>query len=45
MEVFETEKHYIFIKNGKSLWWNRTTSEFLVKNGEFKENSIFSFAI
>ncbi|XP_070502747.1 phosphatidylinositide phosphatase SAC2 isoform X1 [Chironomus tepperi] len=31
MEVFETEKHYIFVKNGKSLWWNRTTSEFQVK--------------
>lgn len=34
MEVFETEKYYIFVNKGKSLWWNRTTSEFQVKCGE-----------
>lgn len=34
MEVFETEKHYIFVKNGKSLWWNRSTSEIQVKCGK-----------
>ncbi|CAG9807450.1 unnamed protein product [Chironomus riparius] len=31
MEVFETEKHYIFVKNGKSLWWDRRTGEFQIK--------------
>lgn len=35
MEVFETEKYYIFVNKGKSLWWNRTTSEFQLKCGEF----------
>lgn len=35
MEVFETEKYYIFVAKGKSLWWNRSTSEFQVKCGEF----------
>lgn len=34
MEVFETEKYYIFVNKGKSLWWNRTTSEFQLKCGE-----------
>jgi phosphatidylinositol 4-phosphatase len=44
MEVFETEKHYIFVKNGKSLWWNRSTSEFQVKCGNFR-NFHFLFVI
>lgn len=35
MEVFETEKFYIFVNKGKSLWWDRTSSEFQVKCGEF----------
>lgn len=35
MEVFETEKYYIFVSKGRSLWWNRSTSEFQVKCGEF----------
>uniref|UniRef100_A0A182J428 SAC domain-containing protein n=1 Tax=Anopheles atroparvus TaxID=41427 RepID=A0A182J428_ANOAO len=33
MEVFQTESHYIFLKKERSLWWNRYTSEFLVKCG------------
>ncbi|CRL06388.1 CLUMA_CG019050, isoform A [Clunio marinus] len=33
MEVFETENFYIFVNKGKSLWWNRNTSEFQVKCG------------
>lgn len=33
MEVFQTEKFYIFVRKETSLWWNRTTSEFTVKAG------------
>lgn len=33
MEVFQTDTYYIFVKREKSLWWNRTTSEFSVKAG------------
>ncbi|XP_030370513.1 phosphatidylinositide phosphatase SAC2 isoform X1 [Scaptodrosophila lebanonensis] len=33
MEVFQTDNHYIFVKRDKSLWWNRTTSEFTIKAG------------
>lgn len=33
MEVFQTNNFYIFVKNEKSLWWNRTSSEFSVKKG------------
>lgn len=40
MEVFETEKYYIFVKGGKSLWWDRKSGEFLVKDGK----KIFFFA-
>lgn len=43
MEVFETEKFYIFVKQGKSLWWNRTTSEFQLKCGEISAFEIFLF--
>lgn len=35
MEVFQTENFYIFVKKEKSLWWNRTTSEFAIKSGNF----------
>uniref|UniRef100_A0A1A9UEQ5 SAC domain-containing protein n=1 Tax=Glossina austeni TaxID=7395 RepID=A0A1A9UEQ5_GLOAU len=31
MEVFQTDNYYIFVKRGKSLWWNRQTSEFTIK--------------
>ncbi|XP_065371546.1 phosphatidylinositide phosphatase SAC2 isoform X3 [Calliphora vicina] len=33
MEVFQTDNFYIFVKREKSLWWNRTTSEFTIKAG------------
>lgn len=33
MEVFQTENYYIFVRKEKSLWWNRTTSEFAIKAG------------
>ncbi|XP_062536604.1 phosphatidylinositide phosphatase SAC2 isoform X5 [Armigeres subalbatus] len=33
MEIFQTESHYIFVRKEKSLWWNRTTSEFQIKCG------------
>uniref|UniRef100_A0A1B0BH87 SAC domain-containing protein n=1 Tax=Glossina palpalis gambiensis TaxID=67801 RepID=A0A1B0BH87_9MUSC len=33
MEVFQTDNYYIFVKRGKSLWWNRQTSEFTIKAG------------
>uniref|UniRef100_A0A182N165 SAC domain-containing protein n=1 Tax=Anopheles dirus TaxID=7168 RepID=A0A182N165_9DIPT len=33
MEVFQTETHYIFLRNERSLWWNRFTSEFQLKCG------------
>ncbi|XP_058977164.1 phosphatidylinositide phosphatase SAC2 isoform X3 [Musca domestica] len=33
MEVFQTDNFYIFVKREKSLWWNRTTSEFAIKAG------------
>ncbi|XP_039445307.1 phosphatidylinositide phosphatase SAC2 isoform X1 [Culex pipiens pallens] len=33
MEVFQTETYYIFVRKEKSLWWNRTTSEFQIKCG------------
>ncbi|XP_023291488.2 phosphatidylinositide phosphatase SAC2 isoform X3 [Lucilia cuprina] len=33
MEVFQTDNYYIFVKREKSLWWNRTTSEFTIKAG------------
>lgn len=33
MEVFQTDHYYIFVKKDKSLWWNRTTSEFSIKAG------------
>lgn len=35
MEVFETDNFYIFVKDEKSLWWNRKTSEFQTKSGMF----------
>lgn len=38
MEVFQTENFYIFVKKEKSLWWNRTTSEFSVKAGNYSVN-------
>lgn len=40
MEVYETEKYYIFSKEKerKSLWWNRTTSEFQLKCGKLNAN-------
>lgn len=34
MEVFQTDNFYIFVKREKSLWWNRTTSEFTIKAGK-----------
>lgn len=37
MEVFQTEKFYIFVKQEKSLWWNRKTSEFTLKSGKFQQ--------
>lgn len=43
MEVFETEKYYIFVKQGKSLWWNRTTSEFQLKCGEYDDFTMLLF--
>jgi hypothetical protein len=42
MEVFETENYYIFVNKGKSLWWDRNTSEFQVKCGKFYEKLKFS---
>ncbi|XP_055315656.1 phosphatidylinositide phosphatase SAC2 isoform X1 [Sitodiplosis mosellana] len=33
MEVLQTSNYYIFVKNEKTLWWNRTTSEFSIKAG------------
>ncbi|XP_055603029.1 phosphatidylinositide phosphatase SAC2 isoform X2 [Uranotaenia lowii] len=33
MEVFQTENYYIFVRKEKSLWWNRSTSEFQIKCG------------
>ncbi|KAJ6640021.1 Phosphatidylinositide phosphatase SAC2 [Pseudolycoriella hygida] len=33
MEIFQTEKYYIFVKQDKNLWWNRKTSEFTLKSG------------
>ncbi|XP_052851077.1 phosphatidylinositide phosphatase SAC2 isoform X2 [Drosophila gunungcola] len=33
MEVFQTDSHYIFVKQDKSLWWHRRTSEFSIKAG------------
>uniref|UniRef100_A0A336M9Y8 CSON012683 protein n=1 Tax=Culicoides sonorensis TaxID=179676 RepID=A0A336M9Y8_CULSO len=33
MEVLQTDSHFIFILNGKTLWWNRQTYEFTCKNG------------
>ena len=42
MEVFETEKYYIFVNKGKSLWWSRQTSEFSIKCGKIK---IFLFVL
>ncbi|GAB0094845.1 phosphatidylinositide phosphatase SAC2 [Sergentomyia squamirostris] len=33
MELFQTAKHYIFVKKDKSLWWNRITGEFRAENG------------
>lgn len=43
MEVFQTDNYYIFVKREKSLWWNRTTSEFSIKAGKFKVLSIWFF--
>lgn len=34
MEVLQTVNYYIFVKNEKTLWWNRTTSEFSIKAGK-----------
>lgn len=34
MEVFQTNDFYIFVKNEKTLWWNRVTSEFSIKAGK-----------
>lgn len=34
MEVFQTEKYYIFVNKEKSLWWNRSDGEFHIKNGK-----------
>lgn len=39
MEVFQTEKYYIFVKKENSLWWNRTTSEFTIKAGIVHKNN------
>lgn len=33
MEIFQTESYYIFVRKEKSLWWNRSTSEFQIKCG------------
>lgn len=38
MEVFQTDNYYIFVKREKSLWWNRTTSEFSIKAGKEKKH-------
>lgn len=38
MEVFQTDKFYIFVKKENSLWWNRTTSEFTIKAGIVNKN-------
>lgn len=35
MEVLQTSNYYIFVKNEKTLWWNRSTSEFSIKAGEY----------
>lgn len=37
MEVYSTEKFYIFVKKEKSLWWNRKTGESEIKNGKQKK--------
>lgn len=34
MEVLQTSNYYIFVKNEKTLWWNRSTSEFSIKAGK-----------
>lgn len=34
MEVLQTNNFYIFVKNEKTLWWNRSTSEFTIKAGK-----------
>ncbi|XP_059607415.1 phosphatidylinositide phosphatase SAC2 isoform X2 [Phlebotomus argentipes] len=33
MELFQTTKHYIFVRKDRSLWWNRQTGEFKAENG------------
>lgn len=38
MEVFQTDNYYIFVKREKSLWWNRSTSEFSIKAGKEKKH-------
>lgn len=38
MEVYQTEKFYIFVKKEKSLWWNRRCGEFEIKNGKQRKN-------
>lgn len=35
MEVLQTSNYYIFVKNEKTLWWNRSTSEFSIKAGKY----------
>ena len=45
MEVFQTEKYYIFVKKENSLWWNRITSEFSIKAGKRSEPHFLLFFI
>lgn len=42
MEVLQTSNYYIFVKNGKTLWWNRFTSEFSVKDGKLRISANFA---
>lgn len=43
MEVLQTSNYYIFVKNEKTLWWNRSTSEFSIKAGKSYDACIFFF--
>lgn len=45
MEVFQTNNFYIFVRNGKSLWWNRATSEFSIRAGKYSIKSEQSLKI
>lgn len=42
IELFRTDKYYIFIRDNYSLWWDRKTGKFDAKTGNFLSSSVDS---